>query len=382
MRYCRRCLLPSTKPHIVFDSEGICGACRSHEKKNQITDSINWNARAQIFDSLIDQALARRAPLYDVLVPVSGGKDSISQVHRLLGRGLRILAVNVDYGIKTEIGHRNLSVVNKMGANLVIYQPEPELHWRLIRLGLEDFGDPDLMSHTLLHGFPLHVAKRFEIPLVLLGENSAFEYSGDESIGSSPVMTRDWFSKYAANDGKDAAFVSKTYDIPAERLSTYDFPDDLAESGVTATFMSYYFPWDSEEHYAIASTYGFEALPEPSEGTYRTYVGIDEKINRIHQYLKMLKFGYGRATDHACEDLRNGRLTREEARALVRQHDLLPLSRYYTDEFVAKAGLTQSELEAILEKWRNRDLWQRNSKNEWFIPGHLEDEPVEAQANA
>ena len=382
MKYCGRCLLPSTKPHIAFDEAGICGACRAHDSKNLAENSIDWAERARVFDDLVEKARARKAPLYDVLVPVSGGKDSISQVHRLLGRGLRILAVNVDYGIKTEIGRRNLCVVNDMGANLLIYQPEPDLHWRLIRLGLEDWGDPDLMSHTLLHGYPLHVAQRFEIPLVLLGENSAFEYSGDESIGSSPVMTREWFSKYAANNGMDATFVSKNYDIPPEKLRTYDFPDDLAESGVTATFMSYYFHWESEEHYNIARSHGFEALQQPSEGTYRNFVGIDEKINRIHQYLKVLKFGYGRATDHACEDIRNGRLTREAARELVQKHDLLPLSNYYTDEFLERTGLTQSEFDTILEKWRNTELWQKNERGEWFIPNHLQDEPQAARVTA
>ena len=128
------------------------------------------------------RARARNAPYYDVLVPVSGGKDSITQVARLLPFGLRILAVNVDYGVKTEIGRHNLACVPQMGANLVTYRPEEQLHKRLIRIGLEDFGDPDLLSHTLLHAYPLHVALRFEVPLVLLGENSAAEYGGDGTI--------------------------------------------------------------------------------------------------------------------------------------------------------------------------------------------------------
>lgn len=369
MRYCTRCVMPSTKPHIAFDDEGVCGACRAHERKNQYADRIDWPERAAAFEALIDEARARRAPLYDVLVPVSGGKDSITQVHRLLNRGLRILAVNVDYGIKTEIGHRNLAVVNRMGANLIVYTPEPELHWRLIRLGLEEYGDPDLMSHTLLHAYPLHVAGRFEIPLVLLGENSAFEYSGEEVVGESPVMTREWYTNYAANAGKDAAFVSRTHDIPMDRLRTYDFPDDLEKRGVTATFLSYYFPWDSEKHLEIARGYGFEALPEPAEGTFRTYVGIDEKINRIHQYLKVLKFGYGRATDHACEEIRNGRMDRATAMALVRKHDLEPLSDYFTREFAERIGMTQEELATTLEKWRDPGIWRRDENGAWFITG-------------
>lgn len=371
MRYCRRCLLPSSKPHIRFDDEGVCGACRAHDKKNRLDASIDWEARAAAFEVLVDDARARKAPLYDVLVPVSGGKDSISQVHRLLGRGLRILAVHVDYGIKTEIGRRNLARVNDMGASLIAYQPEPELHWKLIRLGLDEYGDPDLMSHTLLHAFPLHVAKNFAIPLVLLGENSAFEYSGDEIVGASATMTREWFANYAANDGKDARFVAETFDIPYERLRTYDFPDDLEAGGVTAVFMSYYFPWSSEAHFKIARQYGFEPLPEPMEGTYRTYAGIDEKINRIHQYLKVLKFGYGRATDHACEDIRSGRLDRERAKELVRAHDLKPLSEYYAGDVADRLGLSVEALHRSLERWRNPDIWQRDNRGGWIIPGHL-----------
>ncbi len=373
MKYCARCLMPETKPHSVFHEDGICGACHSHDLKTRIENQIDWRARAEEFENLVEQARERRAPLYDVLIPVSGGKDSITQVDKLLCRGLRILAVNVDYGIKTEIGLRNLKVINKMGANLIVYTPEPSLHWKLIRLGFEEYGDPDLMSHTLLHGYPLHVAKRFEIPLVLLGENSAFEYSGDQVIGASGTMTRDWFDKYAANDGKNIHFVSSTFNIPIERLRTYDMPDDLEASGVTATFMSHYFPWDSERHLDIARKHGFETLPGPSEGTYRNYVGIDEKINRIHQYLKVLKFGYGRATDHACEDIRNGRLSREEAKRLVEEHDLKPLSSSYTNEFIELCGMTKEHFTATLEKYRNLDIWRKVGDGKWVIPDHLDD---------
>ena len=99
-------------------------------------------------------------------------KIPISQVHRLLNKGLRILAVNIDYGIKTEIGKYNLDRIPLMGANLLIFRPELVLHKRLIRIGLEEYGDPDLLSHTLLHSYPLHVAKQFKVPLCLLGEFS------------------------------------------------------------------------------------------------------------------------------------------------------------------------------------------------------------------
>lgn len=374
MKYCAKCLMPDTKPYLSFDAEGVCGACRSHESKSSALAGIDWEARSRQFDALVEEARAKRAPYFDALVPVSGGKDSITQVHRLLGRGLRILAVNVDYGIKTEIGHENLALIPAMGATLFTIRPELPLHRRLIRIGFLDFGDPDLLSHTLLHAAPLHTALRFEVPLVLLGENSAFEYGGDSELAGLNQINRAWFTRYAANAGQDAHFVSERYGIPMESLRLYDFPDELPESGTRTLFSSFYFPWDSEEHFSIAKRYGFKALSEPREGTYRTYVGIDEKINRVHQYFKVLKFGYGRATDHACEDIRAGRLTRDQAKALVRQYDLEPLSDEYVQDFCFFIELPVQQFLEIVEANRNPAIWSRTASGDWRIPGHLEDQ--------
>ena len=374
MKYCMECLMPDTKPYIAFDENGVCNACRAHHLKNQQLEGIDWRKREQEFDQIVLEAKNRNAPFYDALVPVSGGKDSITQVHRLLKFGLRILAVNVDYGIKTEVGWYNLMLIADMGANLSIYRPTQPLHRRLIQIGMEDFGDPDLLSHTLLHAYPLHVALQFQIPLVVLGENSAFEYGGDARLAQKNMMTREWFSNYAANKGHDARFISEKYDVSFEQLRVYDFPDELETSKITRSiFMSQYFFWDSEAHLDIARIHGFKTLDDAREGTYRNYVGIDEKINRIHQYIKVLKFGYGRATDHACEDIRNGRITRDQAKELVRQYDLQDLSNDYVDDFVKYLQITHEEFIAMLEKYRNLDIWKRDANRAWYIPGHLED---------
>ena len=373
MKYCIRCLMPDTKPYLNFDEEGVCDACRSNESKHAIGQGIDWDGRAAAFDQVVKAARAKRAPFYDVVIPVSGGKDSISQVHRVLPYDLRILAVNVDYGIKTDVGRRNLECIPEMGAHLLTYRPEMGLHKKLIRIGLEDFGDPDLLSHTLLHGYPLRVALQFKVPLIVLGENSAFEYGGDADIASARQMTTEWFDRYAANEGHNAQFISDKYCIPYEKLKYYEFPSELDESDTEAVFLSYFCKWDSEENLRIALTHGFQTLPEASEGTYRNYVGIDEKINRIHQYLKVLKFGYGRATDHACEDIRNGRMTREEAKELVRERDLMELSDYFVNDVVEFLDMPREVFLATLERYRNSSIWQRDDSGKWFIPGHLQD---------
>lgn len=372
--YCQTCLLPSTKPYIRFDDHGICNACLAARKKTDSIRGIDWQQRQQEFEALIQWAKAQKAPYYDAMVPVSGGKDSITQVHRLLGHDLRILAVNVDYGIKTEIGHFNLERIPLMGANLLIFRPELPLHKQLIRIGLEEFGDPDLLSHTLLHAYPLHIARQFQVPLCLLGENSAFEYGGADDLSASNQITRGWFDSYAANKGMTARVVSERYEIPYTKLWQYDFPDAIEQDpNIQEVFSSYYFPWDSHEHLRIAKTYGFKELDQPKEGTYRTFVGIDEQINRLHQYIKVLKFGYGRATDHACEDIRLGLLTREQAKELVRQYDLQPLGDEFIADICAFLDYEKARFLDILEKYRDVSIWRRDQHGDWFIPGHLED---------
>jgi N-acetyl sugar amidotransferase len=365
-------VLPDTKPYLTFDHQGVCSACRAHERKRQLSKSIRWRDREKAFDRLVNEAKRKRAPFYDAVVPVSGGKDSLTQVHRLLHRSLRILAVNVDYGLKTEIGWHNLNCIPSMGAHLMVYRPDQRLHRRLIRIGFQDFGDPDLLSHTLLHAYPLRVALQFKVPLVLLGENSAFEYGGQKSLADLYTINRDWFSKYAANAGRDARYLSRHYGIPFDTLRVYDYPDELDSSPIQAVFMSYFFNWDSEKHLAIAQKHGFQTLQTRGEGTYRNYVGIDEKFNRLHQYIKVLKFGYGRATDHACEDIRAGRLSREKAKSLVRKYDLEELSDNLVKTFVSYLGVTRSRFFAVLERYRNRDIWKRSNTGRWNIPGHLE----------
>jgi len=139
-------------------------------------------------------------------------------------------------------------------------------------------------------------------------------------------------------------------------------------------FCSHYFHWDSETNLGIARQYGFEALPHAAEGTYRNYVGIDERvIHRVHQYFKVLKFGYGRATDHACEDIRNGRLTREAAKELVRKHDLVEPSEELVQSFTAHIDITRTRFVDVMERYRNPAIWRRSGDGTWEIPGHLQD---------
>ena len=228
------------------------------------------------------------------------------------------------------------------------------------------------MSHTLLHAYPLHIALNYNIPLALLGENSAFEYGGESKLAKLSQINRNWFNKFAANKGITSQYLSNKYKIEKKDLWQYDYPDQLDKTNKTkAYFCSYFYHWSSEKNLKIAKKFGFRQLGTARGGTYRKFVGIDEKINRIHQFQKVLKFGYGRATDHACEDIRNKKISRTKAINLVKKYDTQELEKDYISDTAKFLGYRFLELKKIIYSARNRKIWKKNKKNQWYIKNHL-----------
>ena len=370
--YCGACWFPSSKPKFELSAVGLCRACESEVKRPSLS-SDTWNALEEQFSELIRKAVELETPNFDVLVPVSGGKDSITQVVRANQHGARILAVSVDYGVKTKVGRHNLDCVPNVGNNvhLQTYRPPLGLHRRLILDGLFTYGDPDFYSHTLLHAYPLHQALALNIPLVVLGENSAAQYGGTAELAQLSGMTRDWFESYAVSGDRSVFEAAERLGIERPSLRFYDFPDSLESSHTKTVFMSSYFPWDSETHLQIALENGFKSLTEAREGTFRNYVGIDEHINRIHQYLKLLKFGYGRTTDHVCEEIRVGRITRLEGKSLISEYELRPPSIEVMTEVANFLQISISSLAEIMDSYRNLDLWIYAEDDSYVLPGFL-----------
>ena len=354
---CKNCLIPNSKPHIIFKN-GVCSACLFHEKKNA-SKGINWKSRKEEFDKLINVIKKKKIDNYHVLVPVSGGKDSITQVSKVINKGLKVLAVNVDYGIKTEIGKYNLNLIADMGADLMIYKPEQVIHKKLIKNCFSDYGDPDSMSHAMLHAMPIRIAYNLKIPMVFLGENSAEEYSGAKS---NKNISQKWFKNYALNLGLDTNIISKKYKIDKKKLQNYELLSNDKLKKVNPVFCSYFFHWSSKRNLEIAKKYGFKTSSKCNEGTFRNYVGLDEKINRIHQYLKLLKFGYGRGSDHASEDIRNKNMTRQYGLKLIKKYDRVNLSNFYINDFIKHINITRKQFFFVMNKFKNYKIWNKNKK--------------------
>ena len=325
--------MPDTKPLLEFNEEGVCSACVNHENKK----SIDWDKRRIDFEGLLHPNPDKP---YDVVVPVSGGKNSIWQVHTALNYGLRVLAVSADYGIKTEIGKYNLNLITEMGADLITVKPSQLRQSKLVRESFIKYGNPDAVQHSILYAYPMWIAIKFGVKLILWAENSAFEYGGDKEESNKSEVDEAWFKKYG---------MKEEMDIPP----FYVFPEkELKENNVKAIFMGHYFCWDSLEHLRVAQGHGLR-IGARREGTFRNYEGLDEYGLRVTQFMRGLKFGYGRATDDACEEIRSGRMTRAEGFAMADKYDGEPLTDKYVTPFCKFIKMGKAEFWDIMKKYAN-----------------------------
>lgn len=365
MRYCRSCVLPDTRPNLTLDAAGICNACRSHLSK----PAIDWRARERDFRTLVERVKGRRQG-YDCVIPVSGGKDSTWQVVKCLEYGLTPLAVTWKTPARTSIGQRNLDNLVSLGVDHIDYQINPKVESRFMLKALEKFGSTAIPMHLALFNIPLNVAVNFGVPLVVWGENSASEYGSADDAHTGFKLDKAWYRTYGVTHGTTAAdWVGPEF--TAKELSGYFGPDpDVLEMrGVHAVFLGSYFPWDPQSSLEVARAHGF--LPDPGgpRTGYYDYADIDDDFISIHHWLKWYKFGFTRLFDNLSLEIRNGRMTREEAIRLIRQEgDQTPHKDI--EKFCAFVGITKERFFAICETFRNPAVWTMRG-DRWIIADFL-----------
>jgi N-acetyl sugar amidotransferase len=365
MTYCRRCITPASRPNIEFDADGVCNACLAHGSRS----AIDWAARERAFRDVVGHAKAR-ARGYDCVIPVSGGKDSTWQVVLCLEHGLTPLAVTWKTPARTEIGARNLANLVALGVDHIDYQVNPRVERKFLYQSLVRYGTTAIPMHMALFSMPLTIAVRFGIPLVVWGENSAFEYGGTAEERQGFRLDARWLRKYGVTHGTTAAdWVSDT--LTAKELTPYfgATDEDLERAGTLAVFLGYYVPWDPATSLAVASRHGFLPRPEGPKTGYYDYADIDDDFIAIHHYLKWYKFGFTRLFDNLSLEIRNGRMTRDEAVRIVRDRgDQTPHADI--DAFCAFVGITRDTFFEVIEPFRNRNVWVERH-GVWMIDGFL-----------
>ena len=365
MRYCARCVTPDTRPNIRLDAEGVCNACRAHEAKRE----IDWAVREAEFGRVVARA-RERSRGHDCVIPVSGGKDSTWQVVTCLEHGLNPLAVTWKTPVRTEIGARNLDNLVSLGVDHVDYQVNPRVERKFLLEALERFGTPAIPMHMALFSIPLTIAVRFAIPLVVWGENSAVEYGSPNGDLEGAALDEAWLASFGVTHGTTARdWVSA--ELTERELTPYFGPtgEELARAGVEAIFLGHFFSWDPERSLEVARTHGFEPRPEGPRTGHYDYADIDDDFIAIHHWLKWYKFGLTRSFDNLSLEIRNGRVTRDEAIGLLQERgDETPLGDIA--RFSDYVGLSRERFFEIVERFRNHEIWSRKD-GVWTIDGFL-----------
>lgn len=362
MRYCRNCLFPDTKPDLLFDTEGVCDACRSAAMKDHM---IDWAARYNELRDILERHRSKDGNSYDCVIPVSGGKDSTFQTYLLKNEfGLKPLCVCWHPCERTELGKKNIENLSRMGVDLIEIKGNPQVYHRLAREALIRVGDLEWPEHVGIFTAPVRAAVSYRIPLIVWGENSQLEYGGGEiQKGGAPArasnaLDRRWLEEFGGLLGLRVEDMIGVDGITRQDLLPYTYPADeeLAAVGVTGLFLGYYIKWDARQQLRIVMEHGFQIADGPMEGTYTNYENLDCKFMALHDYLKWLKYGFGRATDHVGLDIRNQRMTREEGLSLVKQHEG-KLPRRYLPDVLRALQMTEDELMRELGKWTNKALF-------------------------
>lgn len=339
VQFCTRCVISNQRPNsavefkntknakkttIHFDDEGVCDACRMAERKNV---EIDWEERDHKLRALCDKFRSQNGS-YDCLVPGSGGKDSFYAAHKLRYEyGMHPLTVTWAPHLYTDWGWKNFQAWIHAGFDNVMHTPNGRVHKLLTRLAVENLFHPFQPFMLGQKNIAPRMAVTHKIPLVFYGENEA-EYGNP--LESNESAQRSW--DYFADDNEENMFLGgqslrslkQDYGLEVCDLDPYlpTNPDSMRQAGVEVHYLGYYLKWHPQSCYYYSVEHGgFQAAPERTPGTYSKYNSIDDKIDDFHFYTTFIKFGIGRATYDAAQEIRSGDITREDGVALVRRFD-------------------------------------------------------------
>lgn len=369
--YCTRCVIPETKPDILFDDEGVCSACRHFERRT----ATDWNSRRAQLQEVLGRYRSKDGSNYDCIVPVSGGKDSTSQVVRVLQFGMNPLCVTATTDKLSDIGRRNIENLKGLGVDYIEVSVNPVVRRQINRLALTEVGDISWPEHVLIFTVPVRLAVQLNVPLIVWGENPQNEYGGPAAAAEGHVLTRRWLEEFGGLLGLRVSDLVGQEGIARHHLLQYTYPsdEDLVRVGVSGIFLGYFLPWDGWGNALLAQAHGFETYPHIVEGSLVNYENLDNVQTGIHDYFKFLKYGFGRATDLACSHVRRGRLTRADAVKLVKIHDgRFPnvYLGYPIEEVLEEIGMAREEFERVCDRFTNKKLFLTDRQGELIKDQH------------
>lgn len=365
MRFCKRCLYHENHPlNIIFDEEGICSGCRVHEEK----DVLDWNLRGQKLKSILNTYRNTSGNNYDCIIPVSGARDSHFIVHTIKNvYGMNPLLVTYNKQYNTTVGIRNLANLRiKFDCDMMTLTVNPETVKKITRATIRRIGS--IYWHCIAGQtvYPVQVAVKFKIPLIIWGAHQGIDQVGMFSHLDEVEMTRKYRKEHDLMGFEAEDLLDDDLDfIREEDITQFIYPDDkeIEQVGVRGLYLNNYIRWDSKaQHEEMIKIYNYESALQTR--TFDTYNDIDcWNYSDIHDYIKYLKHGYSKVVDHACREIRLKRMTREQGIILVKQY--LNRKPENLNLFLEWIGITEIGFNYLLDQHRNNTIWKRNDQWEW-----------------
>ncbi len=381
--FCKRCVMSNQRPasaiefkHTLaskkktlnIDDEGICDACRHAEDK----EKIDWNKREEELLKLLDK-YRRNDGYYDCIVPGSGGKDSAFQAHILKYKyGMHPLTVTWPPILYTDYGYRNFkNWLDIGGFDNISFNRNGKVMKLLTNLSIENLLHPFQTFILGQKNLAPKIALKYNIPLIVYGENEA-EYGNPLADNATSLRDKSYYAMNNLDEiylgGVSIKELIETYNIQLCDLMSFLPADykELEQSKIEVHYLGYYLKWTPQEayYYAVENT-GFQARPFRTQGTYSKYNSIDDKIDDLHYYTTFIKFGIGRATYDASQEIRNKHLTREEGMALVKRFDGEFPDGYF-NEIMDYIGMKPERFMELCDQFKSPHLWAKID-GEWRL---------------
>lgn len=381
VEFCKKCVLSNQKPNPVvefknndnkkkgtgIDDNGICNACNYHEMKKE----IDWEKREKELLQILD--LYRGKSEYDCIVPGSGGKDSAYAAHVLKYKyGMNPLTVTWSPHLYTDIGWKNFRNWSQIGGfDNILFTPNGKLHRYLTQQAFLNLLHPFQPFIIGQKNIGPRFANKFDSPLVIYGENTS-EYGSSIEENFNPLME----PKYFTNDENEDLYLGKKnikQILKETNFKENDFhpyipikKDSIKNKNIKVFYLGYFHKWDPQEMYYYASEHtGYKANPERTEGTYARYTSIDDKVDNFHYYTTYIKFGVGRTTYDAAQEVRNEKITRSEAIELVKKFDHEFPNKYF-EEFLEYINIKKDLFFETVDQFRSPHLWEKKG-GEWVL---------------
>jgi len=348
MQNCNRCQLPETYETFTFDDKGVCNVCRQHEAKHEV---IDWEARMVQFEKLIDEHRGRGD--YDCIVPFSGGKDSTYILYRIVKHhNLKPLVVSFDHGFYRSHHMRNVErTLKKLGVDYHLFRANMKIVGRTMLESLKRTGDFCWHCHTGVFAYPMQIAVKFNIPLIIWGESTA-EYTGYYNFDEDNWEEQDEeaFNRHVnlgMNAEDMAGFLGD--DLTERDLRPFQYPKlrDLKRIGYKSILYGTFIKWDPLEQYRIINEeLGWEKGPVENIPEEFWFEKLECRVNGVRDWLKYIKRGFGRTAQSVAREIRNGRITKEEGQKMLDEYEgRRPES---LDYFLKLLDLTEDEFMKIV----------------------------------